>query len=159
MTACRALAAGCALGALLLNFAIEHILTAARGPLILVPGFLDYVRTWNHGVSFSLFSQNSDKGRFVLIAILVAVSVFVGVLAWQSVNRWQAAGYGLVVGGALGNLADRVLGSGAVFDYLFLHLGRLPLFVFNFSDLAISAGVLLLVADTLMSSRKIVPDS
>jgi len=66
----------------------------------------------------------------------------------------QAAGYGLVVGGALGNLADRAFG-GAVFDYLFLHLGQISLFVFNFSDAAISAGALLVAAEALLSSRDI----
>jgi signal peptidase II len=76
--------------------------------------------------------------------------VFVAFLAWRSATRLQAAGYGLVMGGAVGNLADRVL-DGAVFDYLSLHLGRLPLFVFNFSDAAISMGVVLLAADSLLS--------
>ena len=84
--------------------------------------------------------------------VLAAVAAFVGYLAWRSANRLQAAGYGLVVGGALGNLADRAF-SGAVFDYLFLHLGGFSLFVFNFSDAAISAGVLLLAADSLRSSK------
>jgi len=72
--------------------------------------------------------------------------------AWRSASWLQAAGYGLVAGGALGNLSDRVL-HGAVFDYLFLHLGSLPLFVFNFSDAAISAGALLVVADMLLPPR------
>ena len=152
MTARRALAAGLAIGTLLLNLAIEQILTTERGPLVLVPGLLDYIQTWNRGVSFSLFWQNGDKGRLVLIAILASVVALVGILAWRSTTRLQAAAYGLVVGGALGNLADRSLG-GAVFDYLFLHLGRISLFVCNFSDVAISAGALFLVADALLSAR------
>lgn len=123
---------------------------------MLVPGFLDYIQTWNRGVSFSLFSQSGDRGRQTLIAILTSVVVLVSVLAWRSATRLQAAGYGLVIGGALGNLADRIL-SGAVFDYLFLHLGLTSLFVFNFSDAAISVGALLLVADALCSSGKVAP--
>jgi signal peptidase II len=122
----RALAAGLAISALLLNLAIEHVLAAARG----------------------------DRGRLVLMAVLAAVAGFVGFMAWRSTNRMQAAGYGLVVGGALGNLADRAFG-GAVFDYLFLHLGQISLFVFNFSDAAISAGALLVAAEALLSSRDI----
>jgi len=93
-------------------------------------------------------------GRLVLMAVLAAVAGFVGFMAWRSTNRMQAAGYGLVVGGALGNLADRAFG-GAVFDYLFLHLGQISLFVFNFSDAAISAGALLVAAEALLSSRDI----
>jgi len=154
LTARRALAAGLAIGALLLNLAIEHVLAATRGSLVLVQGFLDYSPTWNRGVSFGLFRQDGDLGRVVLMAALAAVAAFVGSVAWRSVSRLQAAGYGLVVGGALGNLMDRAF-SGAVFDYLFLHLGQISLFVFNFSDAAISAGALLVVADALLSSRGI----
>jgi signal peptidase II len=152
------LAFGLAAGVLLLNFAVAHVLASVRGPLVLIPGLLDFIQTWNRGVSFSLFWQDGDKGRYVLIAVLAAVVLFVAVLAWRSANALQAAGYGLVVGGALGNLIDRSL-NGAVFDYLFLHLGSAPLFVFNFPDVAISAGVLLLLADTLRASKVTVPYS
>ena len=149
------LAAAIAIGVLLSNFAIEHLLAGARGASVLLPGLLDYSPVWNRGVSFGLFRQNSDAGRLVLIAVLAVVVVLVSVLAWRSINRLQAVGYGLVVGGALGNLADRVL-SGAVFDYLFLHLGPVSLFVCNFSDVAISAGALLLALDALFPARKVV---
>ena len=152
MTGRRVLAAGLAAGALLLNFAVERLLAAVRGPLVLIPGLLDYAPTLNRGVSFGLLRQDGDAGRLILIAALAMVSAFVAFLAWRSTNRLQAAGYGLVVGGALGNLADRLRG-GAVFDYLFLHLGQVSLFVFNFSDAAISAGVLILAADAFLSSR------
>ena len=152
------LAAGLAIGALLLNLAIEHVLAGARGSLVLVPGLLDYSPTWNHGVSFGLFWQNGDTGRRVLIAVLAVVSGFVGYMAWRSTNRLQAAGYGLVVGGALGNLWDRAF-SGAVFDYLFLHLGQISLFVFNFSDAAISAGALLIMIDALVPAKVGATDS
>ena len=152
MSGHRTLAFGLALATLLLNFAIAHVLASVKGPLILIPGLLDFIQTWNRGVSFSLFWQDGDKGRYVLIAVLAAVVLFVAILAWRSANLFQATGYGLVVGGALGNLADRSL-NGAVFDYLFLHLGPAPLFVFNFPDVAITLGVLLLLADTLRAEK------
>jgi signal peptidase II len=150
------MAAGLAIAVLLLNFAVEHVLAGARGIAVLIPGLLDFIPTWNRGVSFSLFWQDGDRGRYVLIAVLASVVALVGLLAWRSVNRLEAAGYGLVIGGALGNLADRSLDS-AVFDYLFLHLGHISLFVFNFSDFAITAGALLLVAYALQSSRVSAP--
>jgi signal peptidase II len=152
------LAAALAVLALLLNFAIERFLAAARAPLVLIPGLLDYAPTLNRGVSFGLLRQDSDTGRLTLIAVLAMVAAFVAFLAWRSANRLQATGYGLVVGGALGNLADRFRG-GAVFDYLFLHLGQVSLFVFNFSDAAISAGALVLAADAFLASKAVVPDS
>jgi signal peptidase II len=151
------LAAGLVSAVLLLNFALARWLASVQGPLVLIPGLLDFVQTWNRGVSFSLFWQDGDKGRYVLIAVLASVVLLVAVLAWRSANRLQAAGYGLVIGGALGNLIDRGL-NGAVFDYLFLHLGHAPLVVFNFPDVAISGGVLLLAADTLKAPKVAVPD-
>ena len=150
----RALAAGLATGTLFLNLAIEHVLAGIRGPLVLLPGLLDYDATWNRGVSFGLLRQDSDMGRLTLSVALALVAAFVAFLAWRSVNRLQAAAYGLVVGGALGNLADRIFFGGAVFDYLFLHLGRIPLFVFNFSDAAISAGALLVALEVLLPMKR-----
>lgn len=158
MTTRRVLTAALAIIVVLLNFLIEHILTAVRGPAILVSGFLDYIPALNRGVSFGLLRQDGDTGRLALILALGIVTLFVAFLAWRSATRLQALGYGLIVGGALGNLADRVFG-GAVFDYLFLHLGRTSLFVFNFSDAAISVGVLVLAADVILSRGQPVPNS
>ena len=116
---------------------------------VIIPGLADFQPAWNHGVSFSLFTQNSETGRYILIAVLAVISAAVAVMAWKAAHRLSAIAYGLVLAGALGNLVDRVR-FGAVFDFLFLHLGRTPLFVCNLPDIAISAGVLLLFAEALL---------
>ena len=115
----------------------------------LIPGLADFSPTFNRGVSFSLFAQSSDTGRYFLIGVLAAISIAVAVMAWRAATALTAAGFGLVLGGALGNLWDRVF-YGAVFDFLSVHLGNLPLFVCNFADIAISVGVLLLFLDSLL---------
>ena len=115
----------------------------------LIPGLADFRPTFNRGVSFSLFVQSSDTGRYFLIGVLAAISIVVAVMAWRAATALTAAGFGLVLGGALGNLWDRVF-YGAVFDFLAVHLGNLPLFVCNFSDIAISVGVMLLFLDSLL---------
>lgn len=149
MTRIRAIAAASAGSALLASLLIENLLIPVKGRAVLIPGLLDYAQIWNRGVSFSLFRQDGDTGRYVLIAILAAIIFGVSVLAWRAANALAAMGYGLIVGGALSNnLVDRVL-HGGVFDYLFLHLGREPLFVFNFPDAVITMGVVLLIADSL----------
>ncbi|MEO8895743.1 MAG: signal peptidase II [Rhizomicrobium sp.] len=125
---------------------------SAKEKMVLIPNFLDFAPTWNRGVSFSLFSQGENSGRYVLIAILCAIVIGVGTLAWRAGNSLTAMGYGFVVGGALGNLLDRGR-YGAVFDYLFLHLGREPLFIFNFPDAVITMGVALLIADSLRAEK------
>lgn len=117
----------------------------------LIPGLADFHPALNHGVSFSLFVQNTERGRYLLMAVLSIIVIGVLVMAWQSRNRLNATALGLVLGGAAGNLLDRILYGGGVFDFLALHLGSVPLFVCNFSDIAISAGVVLLAAEALLT--------
>ena len=154
MTRIRAMAAASAGLALLVSLVVENLLMTVKGSAILIPGLLDYAQVWNRGVSFSLLWQSSNTGQYVLIAGLAMVAVGVGILAWRAANGLAATGYGLIVGGALGNLVDRSLHL-SVFDYLFLHLGRIPLFVCNFPDIAISAGVVLLVVEGLLKREAI----
>jgi len=125
--------------------------------LVLIPGFADFAPTFNRGVSFGLLAQNSPAGRRMLIALLVAVTLGVAFMAWRSTNPIASAGYGLILGGALANLSDRLFNGSAcaVYDFLFLHLGKIPLFVCNFPDIAISVGAILLLADSLLIKRDV----
>ena len=83
------------------------------------------------------------------MALLAVISAVVAVLMWRASSRLAAMGFALILGGALGNLRDRVLNDGAVFDFLALHLGPTPLFVCNLPDIFISAGVVLVMLDSL----------
>ena len=114
---------------------------------ILISGLADFSPTLNRGVSFSLLIQNSDSGRYALIAVLLVITVGVAIMAWRASSLLASGGLGLILGGALGNLSNRLQFHGAVFDFLALHLGKTPLFVCNFADIAISAGAVLLFAD------------
>jgi signal peptidase II len=143
----KKLAFATALAALLLNLGLEYWLMAMPSTAVIVPGFADFRPAWNHGVSFSLFTQDSEQGRYILMAVLAAISAWVGFMAWRAVDRLSALAYGLILGGALGNLFDRAAYGGAVFDFLYLHLGSMPLFICNFADIAISLGVFLLVLE------------
>lgn len=136
----------------LIGLLLEAILMPVTVSAVLIPGLLDYTQVWNRGVSFGLFRQDADTGRYFLIAVLAVMVIGVSILAWRAANSLTAAAYGLIVGGALGNLADRAF-HGAVFDYLFLHLGPAPLFVCNFPDIAISAGVTLLIVESLFAKE------
>jgi signal peptidase II len=157
LTRIRAIAASSAGLVLLLDLLVEQMLVAVKDGVALIPGLLDFSRTWNRGVSFGLLWQNGDTGRYILIVVLAVVAVGVGILAWRATNSLAAMGYGLIVGGAMGNLVGRAI-HGAVFDYLFLHLGRMPLFVCNFPDIAISAGVLLLIAESFLTRQEPLAD-
>jgi signal peptidase II len=133
-----------------LLFQLETMGAEAR---VLIPRLADFRPEWNSGISFSLFAQTSMPGRYLLMALLSGLSILVALMLWRAPTKLAAAGYGLVLGGALGNLLDRVLHGGAVFDFLALHIGRMPLFVCNLPDIAISAGFVLLVLD-LINTKK-----
>jgi signal peptidase II len=119
----------------------------------LIPGLADFSPTFNRGVSFGLLTQDGVTGRHLLIALLVAIVIFVTVMAWRASTLIASIGFGLILGGALGNLSDRLLYEGAVFDFLALHLGRMPLFICNFADVVITAGVVVLFAEALFAKQ------
>jgi signal peptidase II len=153
----RWLAAGVAVFIAAANFfLVQYVWGSGFMSRVLIPGVLDFAPTLNPGVSFGLLAQNSPVGCHMLIALLVVIILAVAIMAWRATTAIAAAGFGLILGGALGNLSDRLLNGAAcaVFDFLALHVGKIPLFVCNFPDIAISAGVVLLLAESLSVKRK-----
>lgn len=156
----RALAISLTLFSLAANIIFQHMLMhAGVRRAVLIPGLADFRPAWNNGVSFSLLAQDSATGRYLLIALLSAVTVGVLVVMWRATSCLSSAGLGLIAGGAMGNLLDRIRFEGAVFDFLSLHLGRMPLFVCNLPDIFISAGVVLLVLESLVKAPATRTDS
>jgi signal peptidase II len=116
---------------------------ANRGIVRLTP-FLDIVLTWNTGISYGLFPQESDFGRYVLLALKLAAVLVLWVWLARAENRLTALALGLIIGGALGNAIDR-LAYGAVVDFVLFHITtpsfNFTWYVFNLADAAIVAGV------------------
>jgi signal peptidase II len=127
---------------------------ASVGPydtLIIIPGFLNIIHTTNRGMAFSLFSDASElTRRLLLIGVSLLVMGFVAVMLWQSAARsagkWQRLALSLVLGGAIGNLHDRIF-SGAVTDFVDLYLGDYHWPTFNIADSAITVGAVFLLLD------------
>ena len=117
----------------------------ARSPVAVAPG-VDLVMAWNRGVSYSLLTSDSDAGRWLLIAATCAASLALAVWLWRSRTASTCVALGLLIGGALGNLVDRVA-YGAVVDFVSLHAGGFRWYVFNGADCAITAGVVLLLLE------------
>ncbi len=148
----RALGLAAALAALALDqahkFWMLHVFdVAARPPMSLAP-FLDVLLSWNYGVSYSLFPAHEAAARLALLAVQGAIVAGLGVWMVRTPSRATALALGLVIGGALGNAADRIA-RGAVADFFYLHtslpVGPLANYVFNLADVFITAGVALLV--------------
>ena len=123
----------------------------AGGDLYVTP-FFNLVSAWNKGVGFSLLTMTDTSGPYVLSGL--ALLICAGLLVWllRSDRRLPVIGLGLAVGGALGNVIDR-LSHGAVFDFLQLHLGSYAWPAFNLADSALTVGVALLVIDGLFEGR------
>lgn len=122
-----------------------------REPVRLAP-FVDLVVVWNRGVSYGLFQQSSDLGRWLLVGLSIAAAIGLSIWIARAQGRVLAVSLALIVGGAIGNAIDRVA-YGAVFDFVHLHAGTWSWYVFNVADAAIVAGVAGLMYDSLVLDR------
>jgi signal peptidase II len=120
----------------------------SKGRVTITP-FLDLVYVKNIGISYSLFTQDSIAGQYVLAAFAGAASLALWIwLNRASRNALTVASLGLIIGGALGNGLDR-LRLGGVADFFSLHAFGFYWYVFNIADVAIVAGVLGLLYESV----------
>jgi len=123
-----------------------------------IPGFLRLVHTENPGAAFSFLSEGNPIVRsFVLVGVSSAVLIFVATALWKNKPGFSAplvrVGLALVLGGAAGNLFDRVL-RGTVTDFIEVYHGDWSFPVFNVADSAITVGAVFLLFDMLILHRK-----
>lgn len=122
------------------------------GPLDLrntkVVEIIPIFRLWyteNHGISLGLFQATSDAMRWGLVVMTSLIAIGVGWWITREEKKWDQVALGMVFGGALGNILDRVR-HGYVVDFADLHFGEFrPFFIFNVADAAISIGVAILL--------------
>jgi len=124
---------------------------AVNGPVRLGP-FFDLVLTRNTGISYGLFQTQGELGQWVLLAVKAAAVLLLWVWLAHARDRLSALALGLIVGGALGNAIDR-LAYGWVADFVHFHVTaetwRFSWYVFNLADVAIVAGVIALLYDSI----------
>ena len=121
--------------------------------VIPVTSLLNFVLTWNRGVSFGLFNNEGNFGAwfFSILAIII-----VGILLiWlrKAETKVQSISLGFIIGGAIGNVIDRV-NHLAVLDFIDFHLGNSHWPAFNAADSFITLGALVLIVDSLFSRQK-----
>ena len=126
----------------------------ARGIVRLTP-FLDLVLTWNTGISYGLFRQEGPFGQGALLTLKAVAVVLLWIWLARTSSRLAALGLGLIIGGAIGNAIDR-LAYGAVADFVLFHVTTATFsfnwYVFNLADVAIVAGVIGLLFETLIGT-------
>jgi signal peptidase II len=124
-----------------------------RGQIVLTP-FFNLTWVENYGVSLGMLTADTNVGRWLLVGLTMLISVGVTFWLWRERNRQDAFGLGLVLGGAIGNIVDRVRFSHVV-DFADLHFGEFrPFLVFNVADAAITIGVLILLFRALLVRDK-----
>lgn len=154
----RAVGFGLALGVFGLDRAIKALMAGpldlqAVGVIRLLP-FFDLRWTENYGVSYGMFTADSSETKFALLAMTGLIALGVAVWMLREKVLGEILALALVLGGALGNIFDRFT-RGYVIDYADLHIGEWrPFLIFNLADAAITFGVLILLARSLLSREK-----
>ncbi|HTU45185.1 MAG TPA: signal peptidase II [Bryobacteraceae bacterium] len=139
------------------KLAIQHSMTPFDS-ISVVPGWLRIVHTENPGAAFGVLAEGNPFLRSaVLIGVSAAVLVFVALALWGRGSSFNTPltrfGLALILGGAIGNLYDRVL-YGAVTDFIEVYHGAWSFPAFNVADSAITVGAALLMIDLLRGRRK-----
>ena len=116
-----------------------------------IVSFFDLRWVENRGVSLGLLSAGSEMGRWLLVGMTAIIASLVAFWLWREKSRDDSTALALILGGALGNIVDRVR-YGYVVDFADLHIGEWrPFLVFNVADAAITIGVLLLLVRALFT--------
>ena len=116
--------------------------------------FFDLTRVHNFGVSMGMFTATSPEMRWGLVLVTAAIALVVTIWMLREKAQWDIAGLGLILGGALGNIVDRVT-LGYVLDYADFHIGDFrPFLIFNIADAAITLGVVIILARALFIRDK-----
>jgi signal peptidase II len=136
----------------LTKWAALDMLDLAARPIVVTP-FFNLVMVWNRGVSFGMLDGVGALAPWLLPGL--AVVVVIALLFWlrRSEHALMAIGLGLVIGGALGNVIDR-LRYGAVVDFLDFHLAGYHWPAFNVADAGICVGAGLILVDGLLAPRR-----
>jgi len=115
--------------------------------------FMDFTMAWNTGISYGLLAGHGNLGRWLLI--IFSLLAIIGFCLWlaKAERRFLALSIGLIVGGAAGNLIDRVL-YGAVADFVSLHGFGYYWYIFNVADVAIVAGAVGLLYEMVIVPTK-----
>lgn len=136
----------------LTKWAIAHRLSL-HDSVSVIPGFFRIIRTENRGAAFGMFADSPSEWKVALLILLSLIALLiVSALLWKNSHSLTTTGIGLalILGGAIGNLWDRLV-SGHVVDFLLFYVGQYQWPAFNLADSAIVIGAGLLVFEILFT--------
>ena len=128
---------------------VLRFLEMGPGDAVSVLPFFNLVMVWNPGVSYGLFPAHGPLGTAALAIFSIAAVLALGWWLWGAQRKILAVGLGLVIGGAIGNLIDRLI-YGQVADFFHFYVRGYDWYVFNVADCAITVGVVALLYDALL---------
>lgn len=114
--------------------------------------FLDFVYTWNHGISFGLFNQYAHYSNIILFVINSTIVMYLIIALVRVKSKPSIYGLVLIISGAMGNLIDRIT-QGAVFDFIYFNYAELNSPIFNLADSFILIGIVLFIHDGLLFKK------
>ncbi len=131
------------------------VITRLMNPprVIEITPFFNFVMWWNKGVTFGLFASAPGWGRWVMVVLALVITAVLVIWLVRVNDKLLALAIGLVIGGAVGNVIDRIRFT-AVADFLDFHAGAWHWPAFNLADSAITIGVGLLLIDAFLARRE-----
>jgi signal peptidase II len=133
---------------------VKTLLLEQSGYIMHLTSWLDLVYSWNYGISFGIFGEYHSYTNKVFIVINILISIYLYRQMFK-VSNWGAyVGYSLIVGGAVGNLVDRVT-HGAVFDFIYFHYNSFGFAAFNLADSFIFCGVMVILHSFWKESKAV----
>lgn len=117
-----------------------------------ITNFFNLVTVYNRGVSFGLF-DNIEYSVFILATLGIIITIILIIWLGRINQAHIAIALGLIIGGAMGNIIDRIV-NGAVADFLDFHIANYHWPAFNLADSAITIGAIILILDELILTRK-----
>jgi signal peptidase II len=118
-----------------------------------ITSFFDLVLTWNRGMSFGILNNHSDLSFWLINGTVIGIIAYIIYLLSKETKPLMVISFGWILGGAFGNLADRLFRGGVV-DFLDFHLGNLHWPAFNVADTFVVLGVGLFLVNVLWCERK-----
>ena len=145
-------------GVIVVSDQITKLLIASRfalGERVHMTSFFNLVHVRNRGAAFSLLADANGWQRYLFIVLAFGMSIYLVRMLGRSLTRVEAVGYSFILGGALGNVTDRILRGGAVVDFIDIHWHGVHWPAFNLADVGISLGIALLLIGSNFSTSKL----